>query len=103
MDALAALDEGGLDDDEMESVLHANCAAVFLQVQDFERALESSKISLDCNPHNIKACFRDAQAARKLGKLERAATLCERGLRQAPDDPALRDLKQCLMHDKWGP
>eukprot|EP00483_Globobulimina_turgida_P007013 UN07027 len=58
--------------DELRSVAFNNMAAVYLKMQDYQRAIEKCSHVLEADPRNKKALFRRGMAYRKLGKLDKA-------------------------------
>ncbi|KXZ56097.1 hypothetical protein GPECTOR_2g979 [Gonium pectorale] len=75
-------------DTQLTAVLHANRAQAHLLLGNWRRALDDAMAAKRLDPGNIKAVFRGARAASKLGLWEQCAALCEEG-RAA--DPASKD------------
>ena len=88
-----------LDGEKLDSVLAANCAAVFLKIGDFNRALGSAESAIADDPGNVKAQLRGAQASRGLGLLVQAARFCDRGLKLSPQNAELRRMQAVLQQE----
>ncbi|GLI68177.1 hypothetical protein VaNZ11_012517, partial [Volvox africanus] len=63
----------------LNSVLHANRAHVHLLLGNFRKAFEDSLAAKHLDPGNLKAIFRGARAALKLGLWEQCLFFCEEG------------------------
>ena len=85
--------------DQLLSVLYGNMAAVFLRMEDFQRATSSCKEALDLDAGNEKALFRGAKASQGLGLLVRAARFCDRALKLSPENKELRQLQQDIVEE----
>ena len=92
-----ALDVMDFDDPLLESIIHSNLAAVYLQLGDNEQAVRASYAAIEADPKNAKAQLRGARASRALGLLVQAARFCHRGLVLAPDNPELLQLQAALI------
>ncbi|EFJ45969.1 hypothetical protein VOLCADRAFT_105761 [Volvox carteri f. nagariensis] len=68
----------------LNSILYANRAHVELMLGNFRKALDDSLAAKKLDPGNLKALFRGAKAALKLGLWEQCLQLCEEGLRHVP-------------------
>ncbi|PNH04314.1 Tetratricopeptide repeat protein 4 [Tetrabaena socialis] len=63
----------------LNSVLHANRAQVHLLLGNYRKALEDTTAATALDPSNVKAIFRGARAASKLGLWDQCLQLCEQG------------------------
>ncbi|GIM08199.1 hypothetical protein Vretimale_12284 [Volvox reticuliferus] len=63
----------------LNAVLHANRAHVHLLLGNFRKAFEDSLAAKQFEPGNVKAIFRGARAALKLGLWDQCLMLCEEG------------------------
>ena len=85
--------------DDIATVIWANLAAVFLRMGDPGRALSAAETALDHDPENMKALFRGARAQLALGRLTKAAWLCDRALNLRPEDKEVRALQEELQDE----
>jgi hypothetical protein len=61
---------------------------------NWRSALEDARYALKLAPANVKATFRAARAAAKLGRLELAGRMVEAGLASEPGNKELGKLKR---------
>jgi hypothetical protein len=65
---------------ELESVVHANLAAIFVARRKVQYALDECAQALQLWPRNVKAAFRGAKCANQLGRYTQARDLSQAGL-----------------------
>eukprot|EP00897_Mesotaenium_endlicherianum_P007962 jgi/Mesen1/7194/ME000371S06273 len=76
------------------SIYFANRAQVNFLRGNYGRSLQDSEEALKLNPANLKAIFRAARAAHKLGSLDVALRHCEEGLALDAGNEDLRKIQQ---------
>lgn len=81
---------------EVNVALYNNRAHVHSMLGNWRNALSDSLAARKLDPSNVKAVFRAARAAAKLGRLEQAGELLDEGLALDPANKELQRLKQDL-------
>ncbi|GLC40844.1 hypothetical protein PLESTB_000016500 [Pleodorina starrii] len=84
-----------VDNPRLNAVLHANRAHVHLLLGNLRKALEDSLAAKKLDPGNVKAIFRGARAALKLGLWDQCLQLCAEGRAADPQskefDPLVKE------------
>ncbi|KAL0076414.1 hypothetical protein J3Q64DRAFT_1771681 [Phycomyces blakesleeanus] len=88
---------------EVTIALHANVAACYMKMRDWDKAIEVCQKVLDREPRNIKACYRIGQAYYEKDDYENGIGFVTIGLRGNPDSQELKALLAALeaKRDQW--
>ncbi|KAI9012487.1 hypothetical protein CLU79DRAFT_838980 [Phycomyces nitens] len=88
---------------EITIALHANIAACYMKMRDWDKAIEVCQKVLDRDPRNVKACYRIGQAYYEKDDYENGIGFVTIGLRANPDSKELQTLLAALeaKRDKW--
>lgn len=87
-------------DNELNSVLHSNRAAVNLELGNFGKVLKDCALALKFNPNNIKAYYRSGKACFILDKITEALDCCDRGLKIDSKNKSIKELKVKILRRK---
>ncbi|KAJ3307135.1 hypothetical protein HDV03_002646 [Kappamyces sp. JEL0829] len=83
------------DDNELNSVLHSNRAAVNLELSNFRSVLYDCAQAIKLNPKNVKAYYRSVKALLALDRIDECIDSCKHGLLIDPTNPHFaRDMKK---------
>ncbi|KAI9018984.1 hypothetical protein DFJ74DRAFT_608140 [Hyaloraphidium curvatum] len=74
----------------LDAVLHANRAAVNLELKNYRAVLNDCAEAIKLDPSNVKAYYRAARACLALGRLKEALDAAERGLAIDAENAPLR-------------
>ena len=85
---------------DLRSTLHSNIAAIFLQYNNYESALQNCDKSLKFNPVSVKALYRRAKARAGMNDFEQAERDLKKALELEPENSALvKEMK--VLKAKW--
>jgi len=87
-------------DNELNSILHSNRAAVNLELGNFGKVLRDCAKAIEYNPKNIKAYYRSGKACYILEKIPEALDCCDRALNLDPKNKGVKDLKAKILRRK---
>ncbi|KAI9311236.1 hypothetical protein BX666DRAFT_2032247 [Dichotomocladium elegans] len=76
--------------------IQGNITLCHLKLKDWSAAIESGKRVLDRDPHNVKACYRMAQATLANSQYELGLEFVQNGLKIHPTDENLLQIKDAL-------
>jgi len=92
-DKASATTPAQVEEREVRVSLHLNSAMALLKLEQWEKALASSKAALDVQPENVKALYRKGVAGARLGRVDGAVVDLQKALKL---EPANRDAKREL-------
>mmetsp|Transcript_27113 Transcript_27113/g.75786 ORF Transcript_27113/g.75786 Transcript_27113/m.75786 type:complete len:557 (-) Transcript_27113:51-1721(-) len=94
----------GLEIDPSNHVLYSNRSACYSSIQEYEKALEDGRKTVECKPDFWKGYSRQGVPLYYLGRYAEAKEAYEAGLQVAPDNPTLKkgveDCEQKMYREK---